>query len=125
MRVLTQLTSIVLLLALAGGAAAQFENLKNTTPEQRAKIQTALMKEKLGLTADEEGKIAALNLKYAEKMQPILQEGGFKQMRDMRAVNGEKEKELKTVLSPAQFTQYIASKDEIRKKFEERIAAGQ
>ena len=125
MRALIRVVAIVLVLSLGGSAAAQFDKLKNTTPEQRAKIITALMKDKLGLDADQESKIAALNLKYAQKTQPVLtgSDGPFKQMRAIRAINGEKEKELKSVLSPAQFDKYVASKDEIRRKFDEQIAA--
>jgi hypothetical protein len=121
--VLTLCTAILLLLGASPGARAQFDKLKNTTPEQRAKLQTELMKAKLGLTPEEEAKIAALNLKYAQKMEPVIKgsSGPFMEMREARSINEEKEAEMKQVLTPAQFGVYLAAKEEIREKFEERI----
>jgi hypothetical protein len=106
-------------------AGAQLDALKNTTPEQRATLQTDLMKARLDLTADEEPKIAALNLKYAQKMDPIIKSsaGMFSKMRDMRALNAQKEAELKQLLSKDQFTAYLAAREDIRQEFEARIAA--
>jgi hypothetical protein len=105
-------------------ARGQLESLKNTTPEERAKIQTDLMKSKLDLTPDQVPKVSDINLKYAKKMEPIIKgsAGPFKEMREMRTINEEKEGELKTVLSADQFKKLQAMKDEMRKKFEERIS---
>jgi len=115
--------ALLVLLALAATASAQFAKLKNTTPGERAAIQNELMKSKLGLSPDQEKKIAELNLKYANKMQPIIQgsEGPFEEMRDVRSINEEKEGELKRILSPDQFQKYLAGKEEMREKFEQRI----
>lgn len=125
-RILARLVALALVLLFASSAAAQFDKLKGTTPEQRAKVLTEVMKLKLGLSPAEEEKIAALNLKYAQRMQPVIDggEGVFKEMREIRDINGEKEAELKKTLSPDQFTKYMASKDEIKEKFEEKLAAG-
>lgn len=125
-RIVARFAALALILLFAASASAQFDKLKGTTPEQRAKVLTEVMKLKLGLSPAEEEKIAALNLKYAQKMQPILDggDGPFKEMRAIRDINGEKEAELKKTLSPDQFTKYMASKEEIREKFEERMAAG-
>ena len=115
--------AVLLLLATVSTVSAQFARLKNTTPEQRAKLQTELMKAKLDLTPDQDGKIAALNLKYAQKMEPVIKsdDGYFAELRAVKAINDEKEAELKQLLTPAQFDKYIAAKEEIREKFEERI----
>ena len=104
-------------------AHAQMEQLKQTTPEQRATLQTALMAERLGLTADQKTKVAALNLTYATKMEPIIKgsAGPLREMREIRQINDEKEAELKQILTPTQFQQYLASKEEMRQKFEKRI----
>ena len=56
-------------------------------------------------------------------MQPIIQssEGPFMRMRQMREVSTAKEAELKGVLSPDQFQKYLAEKEEMKEKFEERL----
>jgi hypothetical protein len=115
-----------LTLAVAGPAAAQMnrlETLKNTTPAERATAQTAMMKKKLGLSAEQGPKVEAINLKYAEKMQPVLEDssGPLMKMRAMESINQEKEGELKTVLSPAQFQKYLAGKEEMREKIEQKL----
>jgi hypothetical protein len=99
------------------------DKLMNTTPDQRATAQTAMMKEKFDLTADQLPQVAAINLKYAQKMEPIIKgsSGTLMKMSQMRGVNEEKEAELKGVLSPEQFQKYLASKDEMREQFEEKI----
>src|SRR5262245_19056412 len=80
-------------------AGQVMDKLMNTTPDQRATAQTAMMKERLDLTADQLPKIAAINLKYAQKMDPIIKgsSGTLMKMSQMRGVNEEKEAELKEV----------------------------
>jgi hypothetical protein len=114
----------VVLLTSALTTSAQLDTLKNTTPQQRADAQTAFMQDKLALTADQTPKIAALNLKYAEKMDPIIKgsSGMFAKMRQMKEVNQEKEAELQQILSADQFQKYLASKEELREKLEEKFA---
>jgi hypothetical protein len=108
----------------APGARAQTEKLdklRNTTPEQRAKIQDALMTQKLGLTDEQKPKVAALNLEYAKKIQPLIESGRpLAQLREMRELNQEKEAALQKVLTPEQFKKYLAAKEEMRKKIEQR-----
>src|SRR5262249_32512204 len=114
--VLTAIT--VFLVAALAGAQAQLEQLKNTTPDQRARIQTELMKSKLALTPEQTSTIAAINVKYAQQMEPIIKgsEGPFAKRRQMKQISEKKEAELKTVLSPAQFQKYLAAKDEMREQ---------
>jgi hypothetical protein len=110
-----------LLLALV--ASAQLAELKNTTPEQRAKALTEMMKTKLALTPEQTDKVANLNLAYAKKMEPLIKgsEGPFVRMREMRQLNQAKEADLKQVLSPQQFENYLASKEEMREKIVDKI----
>src|SRR5206468_8804187 len=81
-------------------ASAQLDELKNTTPEQRAKALTEMMTSKLGLTPEQTGKVADLNLKYANKMEPLIKgsDGPFVKMREMKEINEAKQGELKQVL---------------------------
>jgi hypothetical protein len=116
--------SIALLsLCFAMLARAQLDQLENTTPEQRAKALTEIMKTKLALGPDQATKIAALNLKYAQQMEPVIKgsSGKIMKMMEMRQINEKKEAELQTLLTPDQFAKYQASKEEMREKFEEKL----
>ena len=112
-----------LLIVVAAGAQNEMEKLKSSTPEERARLQTEMMKTKLSLTPDQTPKVAAINQKYAQRMEPIIkgQEGPLMRLRQMREVGQAKEAELKGVLSPEQFQKYLAEKQEMREKFEDKL----
>ena len=112
-----------LLIVVAAGAQNEMEKLKSSTPEERARLQTEMMKAKLGLTTDQTPKVAAINQKYAQRMEPIIkgQEGPLMRLRQMREVGQAKEAELKGVLSPEQFQKYLVEKQEMREKFEDKL----
>lgn len=113
----------VLLMASALTAAAQLDELKNTTPEQRAKAQTAYMKGKLDLTPAQLTQVEAMNRKYADRMEPIIKGEGRRlaKMREARTIEEAKEAELKSVLTPDQFQKFLASKEEMRAKVMEGL----
>jgi hypothetical protein len=115
-----------LLLLLSTAASAQLAALKKTTPQQRATVLTDLMKKRLNLSGDQLQKASAINLEYANKVQPVIDgaDRPLEEMREMKAINQQKEAALKNVLTPAQFQQYEAAKAEIRQKFEQRIMQG-
>lgn len=115
---------VTMSVAAAAGAADRLEKLQNTTPEERATAQTAIMKSKLDLTPEQRGKVADLNLKYAKKMEPVIKGSGgrFRKMRQFKEISEQKDAELKQVLSPAQFEKYLASKEEMRDRFEKELA---
>lgn len=120
----------LLALGAARGASAQMmDKLANTTPAERAGIQTAYMKSKLGLQGEELAKVEGINMKFAEQAEPIIKgsSGPFMKMRQMEAMQKEKDAALQGVLTPAQFKTYEASRAEMKQKFEQAIAkkAGQ
>ena len=117
--------ALVLALLASPAAAADLDALKDTTPAERAKAQTAMMKTKLGLSDAEVAKIGPMNLKYAERMEPIIKgsEGPLIRMKSMRGVEEAKEAELKTVLTADQFTKFEASKEEMMEKLADQIRA--
>jgi len=108
---------------LIGSAALAQGRLADSTPEMRAKIQTELMTKKLGLKADQIPKVQEINLKYAQKMDPVLKgsEGPLVKMRAAKAIDQDKEAELSKVLTQEQYKQYLASKQEMREQLEQRI----
>ena len=104
-------------------AGAQIDELQNTTPKERATAQTLFMKKKLGLTAEQLPKVEALNLQYAEKLEPVLKgdSGPLMKMRAMKEANQEKQAEMKGILSPQQFQQYLAAQEEMRDEVLEQL----
>jgi hypothetical protein len=109
------------LAALAQGAVAPA--LANSTPEQRAKIQTALMKEKLSLTPEQLPKVAAINLQTAQKMDPVLK-GNDRPLMKARAakqIEQDKDAKLQGVLTPQQFQTWQASQEEMKQKLEQKL----
>jgi hypothetical protein len=107
-------------------AFAQLDALKNTTPAERASLQTELMKSRLALTPEQTRAVAELNLKYANRMEPIIKgsSNSLTKMFQMRKINNEKETELKRMLSPQQWEKFEASRDEMRETFEKEIGKG-
>jgi Spy/CpxP family protein refolding chaperone len=120
----TALTAIatVLVFATGHGAFAQMDKLKNTTPQERAGMQTDMMTSKLALTPDQTSKVSAINLKYAQQMDPIIKssERPLVKMRQMKPIDEAKEAELKGVFTPDQYQKYLAAKAEMREKLEEK-----
>jgi hypothetical protein len=117
--------ALVLAAVATPAFAADLDALKDTTPAERAKAQTAMMKTKLGLSEAEAAKVAPINLKYAEKMEPIIKgtEGPLIRMKSMRGVEEAKEAELKGVLTADQYTKFEASKEEMMAKLADQIRA--
>ena len=80
------------------------------------------MAEKMELTPEERTKVEAINQKYADQMQPVLegQMGLLARMGEVKKLEEAKDGELKAVLTPAQFQTYEASKDEMKERIEQR-----
>ena len=103
--------------------AADINALKETTPEERAEAQTSMMKEYLGLSDEKAAKVQAINLKYANVMDPTIQ-GSDGPMGKRIVVSNrqlQKEGELKAVLSAEEYERYLASKPKMRDHIVERI----
>ena len=117
------LVSTLCLLLFAHAAHAQFGDLAKATPQQRATAQTDFMKSKLGLSEAQLEKVSALNLEYAKKFDPILKgsDGRFSKIRQVRALEAEKEAQLKGLISAEQFKTFEASRSEMRKQVGARI----
>lgn len=102
---------------------AQMDELRNTTPAQRAKLQTAFMKMKLNLAPEQMKEVMNINLKYAQKMDPIMKgnEGKLRKAAQARAIDEAKDNELQGVLSGEQYQSYMASKEEMRQRMVEKL----
>ena len=115
--------ALVVAVLASQAPAADLDALKDTTPAERAKAQTAMMKTKLGLSDAEVAKIGPINMKYAERMEPIIKgsEGPLKRMEAVHAVEQAKETELKGVLTADQFAKFEANKQEMMEKLADHI----
>jgi hypothetical protein len=95
--------------------------LKESTPEQRAQMQTGMMKSKLNLDSAQTIKVQAINLKYAQQLDPVLKGDGakFKKLKEAMSIQKAKDADLKTVLTADQNKQYEAMKEEMKEKLKE------
>ncbi|BAU54696.1 hypothetical protein MgSA37_02874 [Mucilaginibacter gotjawali] len=121
MKFINKLLAVLLLasaVVCSVNAQANLQKLKNETPEQRAAFQTKLMKEKLNLNDMQLTKVSTINLKYAEKFEPIIKsdDNRFLRMRQAKALMEQKDKELQAVFTKTQYNEYLAVENEIRKK---------
>ena len=122
----SRLASIALatLVAASGVAMAQeLDELKQTTPAERAAASSAVMKQKLDLSPEQLTQVKAINLENAEKMDPIIKSSGgrLEKLREARKLGKAKDAELEKVLSTPQYQKYLAEKDAMREKIEKRL----
>lgn len=105
-------------------AQPSMSNMKDATPEQRAQFQTNMMKSKLSLDSGQITKIQALNLKYAQKFQPILKssDGKLSKYRQAKTLLKQKDAELQAVLTKDQYKKYQDFEDEMKSKMKERFS---
>ncbi|MBB3055874.1 hypothetical protein [Mucilaginibacter gotjawali] len=126
MKFINKLLAVLLLasaVVCSVNAQANLQKLKNETPEQRAAFQTKLMKEKLNLNDMQLTKVSTINLKYAEKFEPIIKsdDNRFLRMRQAKALMEQKDKELQAVFTKTQYNEYLAVENEIRKKIRSQM----
>src|SRR5262249_22004848 len=124
MRLALALALLLVVPVRAAHAQDMAAALKSSTPAERAEIQTGLMKEKLALTAEQVPKIESINLGTAQAMEPIIKgsEGPLVKLRQAREIEQKKESQLQAVLTGDQYTKYLAMREEMKQKFEERLA---
>ena len=104
-------------------ATAQSSTQTNTdiSAEEMAEKQTAQMVERLNLTPEQETTISAVNLRYAQEMKTIAQQGrSISTMRDMRAMNQRKTAEMEVLLSEEQFVEYEKMVEEMKAQLRSR-----
>lgn len=101
---------------------AQSKSLKDSTPEQRAKMQTEWMKTKLALNSSQTRQVYDLNLQYAKKNEPILQsnEGKMAKFKKLKAIQQEKSFVLSKILTDEQFKKYQEMIDQMIQNFKNK-----
>lgn len=119
-------TGFAVVLLLSGAVASaqgQTDKLKSTTPEERAAVQTLTMKQKLGLSAEQVPAVKQINLETATEMQPILEsdERPMLKMRKVKSIEAQRDESLQKVLTPPQYQQWLAEKEAMREKVEQKL----
>jgi hypothetical protein len=111
---------VLVTLLTTGNANAQpgIRDFKNSTPDQRAQFQTLMMKRKLNLDAGQLNKVQTINLKYAQKFQPIIKSTGSRlsKLKQAMALQKQKDQELQTVFTKDQYSQYQAFEAQLSSK---------
>lgn len=122
MKELTQILGIIIMFCFSLTVHAQNNDLKNSTPEERAQFQTEWMKTELALDSVQVEKVHAINLKYANKLEGIKNSSGDRRQKfqKFQKLSAEKDSELKKVVTDQQYKIYLKKKDEIRSKMKSR-----
>ena len=112
--------SLVLLLAslfVFSVSAQRPDRNSKMTPEDRAAKQTEMMNKQLDLTADQQAKIQAINLKYSQQMaaqRSQATEDRQQNMENMKTQMEARNAEIKQVLTPEQFEKWQTIRNEMR-----------
>lgn len=116
-----------MLFSIASASAQSLVSTGKRTPEERAGMQTEWMKSHLILSPVQQQQVEALNLKYARKNDPILlsTSGKLKKFRQLKALQHEKDTELKTILDQAQYKKYQELRDQMTETLKARRHANQ
>lgn len=120
----TLLLSVTLLLTLSYSCLSEAQQKRKITPEKMAKVQTRMQQKALDLDKAEVEQMKSINLKYAKKMQPLIQEirstKNKEKFKSLRSLNQEKNYEVAQVLSREQYEAYMNLQKKMRKKMRER-----
>ena len=120
-----KIQKILLVLSLFSSVAPadMSDALENSTPEQRADLQTKFMTEQLKISGPTATKVQAINLKYAQKMQPIIKgtDGQLSKMMKIKGLMADKDQELAVAMTPEQFQSYEGLKDDLKAYLESHL----
>lgn len=104
----------VALLFLGAAASAQALNAK-ASPDKLAKIETHYMDTRLALTSEQRRQVEDVNLAMEKKLQPLMADGASTpaQEQKIKAVEEERDAQLKKVLTSDQFSRYQEDKSDM------------
>ncbi|MCL3782488.1 hypothetical protein EMN47_19060 [Prolixibacteraceae bacterium JC049] len=115
------LLTMAIILGVGLGSYAQQAEKELPPAKERAEMQTAIMKEKMELTDDQEVQVMEVNLRAAKRMDEMKQlTDKMKKFKTFRSIISEKDKALKKILTKEQFKMYEKSKKEMKKLLKEK-----
>lgn len=115
------IVSLSMALLVAGAMMAQDRPAR--TPEERAKAQTARMTQQLGLDADQQAKVASINMEYAQKQQDLQvtrKEGDEKVKGEGMKLHEARMAAMKAVLTPEQYTKLEAMEEKMKERVQDK-----
>lgn len=118
----TMATTIMFVACLLFTTHAYAQSMNNKAPaEERAKNMTEKMKEKLSLTNAQSQSVYTINLKYANKNEQIMagNDSKLSKLKKYKASQEEKSKELQSVLTKEQYTEYQKLANELKSELKE------
>lgn len=116
-----KLMIVALLASMTVAAQAQEKDRK--TPQERAKLRTEHMAKELALSPEQQAKVEAINLKYADQVEAVRAEREAERTakRDAaEAMHAAHDAEMKAVLTADQYTKWVAKKQEAKAKHLEK-----
>jgi Spy/CpxP family protein refolding chaperone len=115
--------------AQAPAAATTPAQAGTAAPDQLAQRRAQYLGKELGLTADQQTRLAPILMAQRQQLQLLREQrttGGRKlgTAQDLKANEARTDEQIKTVLTPEQFTKFAKMRDEQREKMREHRAAG-
>ena len=94
----------------AESVTSRRDQFVNSTPDERAERLTRQMTRQLSLSVSQASAVAAVNLTFARRMQPMIDVGTRDRtsLQQLRQINQDKETDLKAILDARQYEQYRA-----------------
>ncbi|HRF79144.1 MAG TPA: hypothetical protein PL070_03575 [Flavobacteriales bacterium] len=115
---------LMIIAVLAGlTVATQAQDKARKSPEERAKMRTEHMAKELELTPEQKAKVEAINLKYAGKATELRKEREAERTearKEGKAMHDAHDAEMKTVLTPDQYTRWQAKKEAKKEAMKQR-----
>lgn len=103
--------------------AAQAQEKDKKTPQERAKARTEHMTKALALSPEQQAKVEAINLKYADQVEAVRSEREAERTAKReaaKAMHDAHDAEMKAVLTADQYTMWVAKKQEAKAKHMEK-----
>lgn len=103
--------------------AAQAQEKDKKTPQERAKARTEHMTKELALSPEQQAKVEAINLKYADQVEAVRSEREAERTAKReaaKAMHDAHDAEMKAVLTADQYTMWVAKKQEAKAKHMEK-----
>ena len=118
-------STLVLSLLIVSTAVFAQQPMQQRSPEERAQRQTQWMQKNLNLTEEQNKKIYAIMLYHTTKADDTKNMApGPEKRADAQAIKRDKNKDLKAVLTGAQFDKYQQHVQEMKDKKMDRRAGG-
>ncbi|MEZ5570916.1 MAG: hypothetical protein R3E64_02745 [Halioglobus sp.] len=115
--------SCVFFFCVATVWAQNLDELKNTTPEERAAVLTQKMTKSLSLDEKTSTEVSVINLKYAKETQTLMESNGpqLQKLMTFRKNSEAKDAELKAILTPEQYSEYLEGKSAMEARGKESL----